>query len=165
MRFLFGELLYKHGLLQNFEEASQLVFGMVWLSPSGRLLRIEMTWQEEFVDESHLAAKRPRYMYVCIYIYTHMYANPPPCAYIFLSLQEDTYKKQTFLGRRPTFQLANFSGPNFPFFQFSNFSGPDFGMLESWKVKSRKIGKLENWKNGKLGPEKLENWKLGKMAS
>ena len=86
----------------------------------------------------------------------YIYMLPPPCAYIFLSLQEDTYKKTDFLGQEanfptfqfsgpnfPFFQFSKSSGPNFPFFQFSNVSGPDFGMLESWKVRSRK---LENWK-------------------
>ena len=73
------------------------------------------------------------HMYTRIYIY--IYATPP-CAYIFLSLQEDTYKKQTFLGRK-------------------------IGKLENWKngKLGPEIGKLENWENGKLGPE---NWKIGK---
>ena len=54
----------------------------------------------------------------------HIYMlPPPPCAYIFLSLQEDTYNKQTFLGRRPTFQFSNFLGLTF---QFSNFLGLTF---------------------------------------
>ena len=43
-----------------------------------------------------------RYAYPCPYLHIHIYVlpHPRPCAYIFLSLQEDTYKKQTFLGRR-----------------------------------------------------------------
>ena len=122
-------------------------------------------------------------MYIYIYIYIYV-CCPPACAYIFLSLQEDTYNKQTFLGRRPTFQLSKFpifqfSGPNFPFFPFSQFSGPNFPIfpifwalfshfsnfsgLESWKVRPRKIGKLEKWKVRPRKIGKLEIWKNGKI--
>ena len=80
----------------------------------------------------------------------------PPCAYIF-PLQENTYKKQTFLGRGPPFQLSifpiflglTFHVSNFPIFlglnfHFSKFSGPNFPTLKHSKVRPRKIGKLES---------------------
>ena len=74
---------------------------------------------------TYLPTCLPTYIHTYIHTCVHIYATPP-CAYVFLSLQEDTYKKQTFLGRRPTFQFSNFSGPNLPFFQLSNFLGLTF---------------------------------------
>ena len=76
-----------------------------------------------------------------------------------------TFQFSNFLGL--TFQLSNFSRPNFPTFQHSKVRPRKIGKLESWKV-----GKLGpgNWKVGKLGPEnwkigKLENWKVSKPES
>ena len=115
-------------------------------------------------------------------IHIYIYMLTPPCAYIFLSLQEDTYKKQTFLGRRPTFQLSNFLGltfhfSNFPIFldfPISNFLGLTFhfcnfpiflgpakiGKIGKWQVRPRKIGKLKKWKVRPRRIGKLEKWKV-----
>ena len=58
-RYLFGELLYKHGLLQAFEAPwSRLLAGLESVKLSEAASDSGCHLQEEFVDESHLAAKR-----------------------------------------------------------------------------------------------------------